>query len=291
MIFAMPWNPINKRQPDYDFHAEWEALQLLGEAVILFDYDALLNDEEWVNPFRVRAQATTILYRGWMLTEEQYNRFENGLRGVGFTTLQRTDQYVTVHYFPYAYKYSDTLHQYSPNTDIIVGEEFHTQSIAIHLDYKPYIVKDWVKSAKGVENAMHVKKPMDAKAARRTIENMIESRKMYGFNKGIVSKEYIPINEIDGIKQEFRAFILNGQIISIDANNEEGVHFDPIVPNILLRIANELDSTFMTIDFALAGDKKPFILETGAGEVSGLATTANPLAFYKKLLDVLYDNK
>jgi len=289
MIFAMPWNPINKRQPDYDFQAEYDALQLLGEAVILFDYDALINDDEWVSPFRNRAQADTIVYRGWMLTEDQYNKFYAGLKGVGFSVLQQPHQYVTVHYFPYAYKYSPTLRDYSPNTDIIVGEDFHTQSIAIHLGYKPYIVKDWVKSAKGVENAMYVKDPMDAKAARITINNMIESRKMYGFNKGIVSKEYMPIAEKDGIKQEFRAFILNGQIISIDANNEEGVHFEHIVPNILLRAADELDSIFMTIDFALGKNDKPFILETGAGEVSGLATTANPLAFYKKLLDVLYD--
>ncbi len=296
MIFAMPCNPMNHREVDFDFQAEYDALQLLGQKVVLFDIDDLQpTSTKWLKQFgKPIYDDEIVIYRGWMLTDLDYSIFENGLRSLRYKLLQTEELYSEVHYFPYAHSKSEIIRLLSPRLhSITMDADYAMKNAPVELyrvwfDDKPYMVKDWVKSAKGVENAMFVENPVDTELALETVCNMIKARKRYGFNKGIVAKKIVPVEKDQyGNPYEWRAFILNGEIVSVNLNNGSTVDIDIGTPEFLLDIAKQLDAKFLTIDFARLTNGNLFVVETGAGEVSGLPPTLDPLVFYNKLLDIL----
>lgn len=291
MIFLLPQNPLEKNKPDFGFEEEYEALKLLGQNIMLFDFaDMDAGGYGWLQ--KIPEGEGTLLYRGWMMDDATMKWFQGELEDKGYAFFQNHNDYTKVHYFPYAYMASKTLRKYSPKTVTLPAKYFNPEYVETQLDGKPYIVKDYVKSAKGIDNALVVTDPTNYQAANMTVHNMIRGRKMYGFNEGIVAKEFIDFKKDEnGNSLEFRAFFVNGKMISFNANGCENPKYigDGSMYIHLDRIAKELNVPFLTIDIGIDNDFNFHIVETGAGEVSGLASSANPLVFYKQLVNKLRD--
>lgn len=66
-------HPLEPRQVDPDFAAEWEAARQAGFPTALLDFEGLLAGE----PVRV-PEDDSILYRGWMLKPPEYARLAGG---------------------------------------------------------------------------------------------------------------------------------------------------------------------------------------------------------------------
>lgn len=290
MIFAMPQSPLESYKPDSGFETEYEALKLLGQKVILFDFeDMIAGGESWIDDFPKGHEK--VMYRGWMMNWEQYLQFERSLNSIGLILFQGEHDYNRVHYFPNAYVASETLRKYSPSIYYTPNKSIDLKAPEAKFNGKPYIVKDWVKSAKNVDNAMFVMNPSDYDSAGQTIKNMIEMRELYGFNVGIVCKEFIDLRrDENGDPLEYRAFLFDGELVSFNANgcmNPKYLSSNSEVYYTLLQISKELDTPFMTIDVGYGVDGKYYIMEVGDGGVSGLATSTVPLVFYKRLLELL----
>ncbi len=293
MIFLLPQNPLESWNPDYGFEEEYEAIKLAGGKVQLIGLDLFLSGgQTWSHVIPKLDPIQDVIYRGWMLTYDQYSAMFWALLARGYRLINLPDMYSSIHYFPYAYDRSKTLREHSPKCTFVKGREFDPAEIERKLDGKAYIVKDYVKSAKGVDNAMLVADASNHELARTVVENMLKSRDMYGFNVGIVFKEWISFirDEKENI-DEYRAFVYKGQVVSNSPNshciNHILSHMGEPVPEFVTNIAEEIDSQFFTVDYARAKDGKYYVIEVGDGGVSGLATGNNALEFYVKLMSVV----
>ena len=85
---------------------------------------------------------------------------------------------------------------------------------------------------------------------------------------------------------EWRAFHFSGRLLDLSGNSLQYA-FCPAPPADLIESARCFPSPFYTVDFAELDDGTWTILETGDGQVSGLATEAFAEEFMPKLFDAL----
>ncbi len=82
-------DPLSPRQPDEAYRAEVAAAERLGTPFILVDHDALAHDDPVRAVRRVpqQPQPDLALYRGWMLTPDQYRLWYEALKAKGLRLL------------------------------------------------------------------------------------------------------------------------------------------------------------------------------------------------------------
>jgi hypothetical protein len=90
------------------------------------------------------------------------------------------------------------------------------------------------------------------------------------YTGGIVIKEYVDLAKYGGRTNEYRAFFLNGQLLSLQRNSgqSEKCKFPP--SEFVNRFKN-LPSNYYTVDFAELSDESWTVIEAGDGQVSGLS--------------------
>ena len=106
MILLFCLDPSNPRQPDEAYRAEAATAEQLGISISLVDHDALVHENDPAKAVRrVSEQPSPRLgvYRGWMMTPDQYQRFYNALEGKGVRLLNDPAAYRHCHYLPESY--------------------------------------------------------------------------------------------------------------------------------------------------------------------------------------------
>ena len=100
--------------------------------------------------------------------------------------------------------------------------------------------------------------------------------------RGIVLKEYVELKRRDSMTNEYRAFYLNGELLTLspNSNQKEG---GPVVPIELVNAIPVLDSHFYTVDFAELENGSWTVIETGDGQVSGLSPNQYVFKFYDEI--------
>jgi hypothetical protein len=73
---------IHKHRVEEDYHAELKAVDELGIPYGLFDFDRAVDDGDWDGAVKNVEGADMLraaIYRGWMLTVEQYAKLHTAL--------------------------------------------------------------------------------------------------------------------------------------------------------------------------------------------------------------------
>src|SRR5206468_1899793 len=99
-------DPLNPRQPDEAYQAEAAAAERLGIPFPLVDHDALAHDNDPAKAVRrvpPQPDPGLGLYRGWMLTPEQYRLMYEALAAKGLRLLNDPAAYRHCHYLPESY--------------------------------------------------------------------------------------------------------------------------------------------------------------------------------------------
>src|SRR5688500_9278074 len=94
-------DPFNSRAPDPAYEAEVAAASGLGLAYDLISYEALVYDSNPVKAVRqVEEQPDPApgIYRGWMLTPEQYTRLYDAITPRGVHLINDPTAYRHCHY-------------------------------------------------------------------------------------------------------------------------------------------------------------------------------------------------
>lgn len=102
------------------------------------------------------------------------------------------------------------------------------------------------------------------------------------FTNGIVIKEFLSLAKTDNITNEYRAFYLYGNLITLSKNSNQSTCAKQI-PYDFIRSIPKLSSNFYTIDFAELEDGSWFVIETGDGQVSGLSPNQYIFKFYEEI--------
>jgi len=244
MHLLYPSSPLRSRQPDEQYQAEVEAVRSEGFEVSLFSVEAFQAGDFNASP--PLPTGAKVLYRGWMLSKDEYVSLVAAIHGAGSQPVSDTADYLACHYLPNWYP---LLTEFTPETKVYPVDCDLANELRA-LGWSEYFIKDYVKSLK-TSVGSRISKPEDVEALvstmrhyRGTIEGGFCVRRV---------EELLP-------DTERRYFVFNGKPHA------------PVgeVPEIVHKCASRVKSRFFSVDVIERTDGKLRIVEVGDGQVSDL---------------------
>jgi len=240
ILFASDYFDIKK--VDDDYVAEYEAVSRIPEfKPILYNYDEFINNKQ-LRLYPDNFYTGECLYRGWMLTPEQYTALYSKLCEKGIQLITSIDW------------------QLVNNT------------------FSRFMIKDAVKSVKGHDFPSSFETPVIANEMNVHVENFRNLRDKL-LTGGILLKEYVDFKKYGNNTNEYRAFYLKNHLLSLSRNSNQP-DTCPIPPQIFIEKWAKLPSNYFTVDFGELENGQWIVIETGDGQVSGLSPMQFVFKYY-----------
>lgn len=277
-----PSDYFDKNSPDAALKSEYDAAVADGRLDVRA-FDLELFEERGVialsQPFC--DEALPLVYRGWMMKPGQYEAFHSALRGSGLRPIVEPVAYAEFHMFPLAYERHEVLRENSP---LLVAFQGRSVDAAVVSDsFGRFMVKDYVKSVKGTSFPRFFETPVTQDEMDVIVERFVALRGGL-FTEGVVCKEYVDLAACGDATNEWRAFFLGGRLLSLCRNSNQPAG-SAAPPESLLASCANLGSPYYTVDFAELADGGWIVVETGDGQVSGLAAAQDAVTYYRVLAD------
>jgi hypothetical protein len=151
------------------------------------------------------------------------------------------------------------------------------------MDYD-FFIKDYVKSIKTAEGVERIPKDIKYDDLCLKLHEFVKERGKL-FTGGIVLKEFVELKKYGDNTNEWRVFYFNGEFLTYFQNSNLKTKEHP--PLRMIKDVGELidwKSNFFTVDFAQTEDGNWIVIETGDGQVSGLAE-GKELLFYNAIFN------
>jgi hypothetical protein len=288
-------SPFEKNKVDPDFEEEFLCAKQNDLPTILFNFDELTNTNDFEDGTkRIKSvdDLRNVIYRGWMLTPNQYSFLYKSLLGKNYRLINTVTEYQNCHYLPDSLKFIEAK---TPQT--VFEKLLNDNSLEILIEKakvfgnRPVIIKDFVKSEKhDWDTACFVDNASDTEKLKQTINNLILLRDKY-LNEGIVVREFLELNDLTThsksgmpLKEEYRLFFYNKKLIGTYDYWEEGEYLlsKPDTKE-FEEIAKNIESNFFSMDIARKKNGELIIIELGDGQVAGLPDKMDKNEFYKNL--------
>lgn len=272
-VFIFPSDPINVSQLDIEYQDEYQVAKKLGR-VALIDNLALFENQQ-INIAPKIQEDDCIVYRGWMLAPNQYQKLAEYVRQKGARLVTSFDDYCAAHLLP---NWQDKVSEYLTKTE---WTDDISERGLIDLLKKfsgAVTIKDFVKSRKHEwEEACFIPNVVDTKHALKVINTFIE-RQGSQFVGGLVMRQFQELHAIGQhpqsqmpIFEEYRVFYWEGSPFRIiDYWKNGDVKFSDQDWNLIVECGHKINLPFFTIDYARKQDGMLMIMEVGDGQVSGL---------------------
>lgn len=243
MHILFPNDYFKPSQPDEMYQLQAEAFGKKGISYSTINLDELSQTSK-ITP----AVSTNVIYRGWMLSEQEYHSLYASIVNSGGTPYTDIESYLALHYLPNWYELIADL---TPET-IVLPKDCNLELELKNMDWDGFFIKDYVKSLKTSVGSI-ITEPSQAVTVAH------EMKKYRGKIEGgfcIRRVEYfLP-------ETETRYFVLDGKVF---APKEE-----QLIPDIVIECASRLSSRFFSIDLIKTKDGKERIVEVGDGQVSDI---------------------
>lgn len=290
-------DPLSENDPDSMYIDEVAAATHSGLDFELLDYGAIAdhdNPARAVRDIPVHDSIEPAIYRGWMLSAQQYSALYDALISRGIRLINTAEQYRFTQHLPQALKLieSHTPRTFWMETD---GKNLPYDAIMqllIPFAGQPLILKDFVKSAKHYwYQACYISSASDALAVKNTIDHFLTIRGD-DLEGGLVFREFIEFMQLAEhpasrmpLTKEYRLFFLKGVLIATLRYWDIDGYIDDDMPpsDLFSTIAQQVRSHFFTMDIAQRIDGEWMIIELGDGQVSGLPQSTDCDAFYRAL--------
>lgn len=293
MYAAFCSDPLNPRNVDPDYEREASFAKDAGFDVIVIDHDEL---DHRIAPRaalkRARISETgPLVYRGWMLRAEAYAQLHQAFVDKEIRPFVSPGHYETCHHAPNS---AEALKAFTPDTKFISLSDLDNKE-KIHdilngFSQGGVVIKDWVKSqASGYwSEACYIPDVRDRSHADRVITRFreLQGDSLIG---GIVFKQYVPLEPVGAPAHEFRAFVVNGQVVGCWPRSSEANSIGKPPVDLMNDIAAVVDSPFSSLDLSIDQNGKWWLLEVGDGQVSGLPTPEAAPILYKALAAAMSD--
>ena len=282
-----PSDYFNNDIPDEIYREEYEEVKV-NEMLnpILFNFEKFKDNKELSIKGDLSHKEVPLVYRGWMLKDDEYRTLYTALINMNLKPINNPSEYNRFHMFANAYYKYETIQVNS--TKLLAFKENQNINVTIINDsFDSFMLKDYVKSLKDTEFPSRISTPLTQQELNSLLK---EFNRLRGelFQSGYTFKQLADLKTYNGNTNEYRLFVLNNKILSLDANSNQPLNLNK-PPKSLIESLTNLDSNFYTIDFAETKDenKKWIILETGDGQVSGLPAACDIKYFYTKLIQIL----
>ncbi|WP_202946980.1 ATP-grasp domain-containing protein [Corallococcus macrosporus] len=252
---------------DEHFEPEAMAARAAGHSVAVVDHDALCRgaSEEavrWIPRSDEDSKTNTALYRGWMLTVQQYTDFAAAAEQRGVTLLTSPSSYEHAHWLP---RWYDALSEFTPRSVWTEGPDLGAfEACCSRLGPGPAVLRDYVKSLKHYwAEASYIPDVANIPAARAIASRFLELR-AEDFAGGLVVRAFEQFTTT-----EARAWWVQGQCVLVTAHPDTpgepptGADLQSIAPTVAA-----LGLPFVTVDLVLRADGVWRIVELGDGQVS-----------------------
>lgn len=240
----LPCSPMDKKQPDYGYEDEYEKYKALGYLVYLINIEDLDNSKIYPQ----LDENIKLIYRGWMLSEENYQKLEKATNN---QLLINSKQYLYSHHLP---------NWYNEIADLTISSFITNEKDVLNdfniLDWKQAFIKDYVKSLKTGKGSI----VYNIEDIQRALQDMKQYK---GFIEGgIVLREVIDLQP----HTETRFFIFNGAVYSNEQIENNTLEQEKL--NIAKEVAKKHDALFFSVDIAQDNTGKLWVIEIGDGQVS-----------------------
>ncbi len=286
--------PLQPRRVDAAYQDEYEAALSAGADVSLINFESLVYENDPAGAAaRVPAADPPMLgvYRGWMLTAEQYRQLFELLQERGIVLINSPKQYAHCHWLPLSY---DEIAAHTPKTIWTAKEEFAMNDLAALLEPfgdGPVIVKDYVKSRKHEwAQACFVPSAADTDAAARIVGTFLH-RQGSDLAGGLVFRAFAEFEPLSAhpqsgmpLTREFRLVFLDGEILLASRYWDTGDYTGETPPiEKFTAAARTISSRFFTMDVAKLKRDAWMIVELGDAQVAELPPDTEQGAFYADL--------
>jgi ATP-grasp domain, R2K clade family 3 len=242
MQLLFPSDPFNKSAPDDTYGEEFEAARASGLTCLLFSFEEFEAGQFKTKPFITANEA--VLYRGWMVTPENYTRLHSAICDKGGLPKTNPTQYRHCHYLPEWYS---ICKDFTPETIFAPRNVDFVATLAGN-EWSAYFVKDYVKSLTTQRGSV-AKTPQEIAEVVSLIEQYRGS-----IEGGVCIREFEQLIP----ETEERYFVFNGQAHARDGNVPEQVH----------EIAKRIQSPFFSVDLVSSASGDLRLIELGDGQVS-----------------------
>ena len=279
-------------EPDYE--EEKKSALKNGFGFSLISFEELVDGNvstalRWVKQPESKERG---IYRGWMLTPQQYETLYTGLLAKNIELINTPTEYQHCHYLPDSY---DRIKSHTPKSNWTTQTDVESiLSLTAAFGDSPIIVKDYVKSEKhNWAEACFIPNASDHARVKSVVAKFIELRGK-SLNEGLVFRkfealEYLTEHSKSGmpLTKEFRIFFANKQLLTVFDYWDEG-EYGETQPELeeFVQIAQGIESNFFTMDVAKKKDGDWIIMELGDGQVAGLPDNADKDEFYRRLSQV-----
>ncbi len=288
-------DPLNPHSPDPVYADELAAVQMLGLGHSLINFEALVNACDTENAVRRVAPASNEgevgVYRGWMLSEDQYASLYSALADRRVMLVNTPAQYGYCHSLPCWY---NKLEGYTPRSVWTqAGDTSLARLMVLLQDFgdHPVIVKDYVKSRKHEWlEACFIPSAADTEAVERVTRRFLD---LQGddLNGGLVFREFVHLEPLGShsksgmlLTREFRLFFLDGEVIQVSRYWDQGDYIGETPPLAhFTRLAALVESRFFTMDVAKTTEGEWLVVELGDAQVAELPEDADAYDFFARL--------
>ena len=276
-LILFPSSFFSRENVDEDLQKEYDSVIVTGLFdVAIFGYSQWFDEGELLLNKKF-AKEQIAIYRGWMMSPEQYSNFYNLLLKKNIRLLNNPNNYRLFHLFPNIY---EILKEDTAKMEIY---PLHQQIDIEKLkkNFQKFMVKDYVKSVKGTDFPKFFDHNVEQKEFDRCMEIFYNYRGDL-LTGGICIKEFLDLKYYGKNTNEYRVFYMNNKVATVTRNSNQENN-TPQPPKYLIEKYKNLDSPFYTIDYAELKDGSWKIIEAGDGGVSGLPDTQDYDLFFRKL--------
>lgn len=279
-VLLFPTDPLRPRRPDEHFADEHAAARTLGHDVALVDLERLTAGEATAAVAAVRASGDNAVYRGWMLTAEQYAAMASALAERDVRLRTGPEQYRRAHELPGWYEALSDLTPESRWTTGDARDEF--DRVRREFDGGPGVLRDWVKSAKHAwDTAAFVPDLADGERAWAVATRLREVRDD-AFTGGFVIRRFEQF-----VGAEARTWWVRGRCVSVTPHPDTPADLPEGVDAALLDLVvgpgvRATGLPFVTVDLVRHADGRWRVVELGDGQVSDRPATVDAEEFIRR---------
>jgi len=241
--FLYPSDPLRAKRVDESYAAEFAAMRDAGFGVSVFSLEQFQAGSFLASP---PLPAVPIIYRGWMLSQNDYETLATAILLSGAKPFTDTPTYLSTHHLPNWYS---AISEHTPETRIFSpGVDLAAELRS--LDWPAYFIKDYVKSLKTSVGSM-ISSP---KQAGTVAAEMLRFR-------GVVEGGFC-VRRVESFlpETEQRYFVFNSVPHSASGS----------VPSMVSVCAQRIHSRFFSVDVVQRDDGVLRVVEIGDGQVSDL---------------------
>jgi len=288
-----PAHPFERGAIEPDYAAEVGAADGLGLARSLVQVEPLLERADGAAAVRRVAEGAgePALYRGWMLSPDQYAALHAALTERGLAPVTSPAAYRHTHWLPESYAAIERWT--APSAWLPVTELTVDRAVALARTFgpRPLVVKDYVKSRKHEWfDACFIPFADDEANVRRVVENFLRLQDGHVVG-GLVFREFVDFARIGlhaksrlPLVREYRFFVLDGRPFFVAPYWAEGQYGESAPSaDVLAAILPRVKSRFYAADVAEKSAGGWMLVELNDGGSAGVPEGGSPEAFYRSL--------